>query len=115
MQWLLESGELRKHLKRVRRHYAALRQFFLQKLAERCPEFIVRGQEGGLHLLLQCRSDRATDRVISALREKKIALNTLADFQIELPSSAGILIGYGQMTQAEIEACVNQLRLTLLV
>jgi GntR family transcriptional regulator / MocR family aminotransferase len=115
MQWLLQSGELRKHLKRVRRHYAALRQFFLQKLAESCPEFIVRGQEGGLHLLLKCRSDRATDRVISALREKKIALNTLADFEIELPSSAGILIGYGQMTQVEIEACVNQLRLALSV
>jgi GntR family transcriptional regulator / MocR family aminotransferase len=113
MQWLLESGELHKHLRRVRRHYAALRQFFLDELAEKCPEFIVRGQEGGLHLLLQCRNDRATERVIAALRQKKIALNTLADFQIEQPCSVGLLVGYGQMSQAEIAVCVAQLKAAL--
>jgi GntR family transcriptional regulator / MocR family aminotransferase len=113
MQWLMESGELRKHLRRVRRHYGGLREFFLQQLALKCPEFIVRGQEGGLHLLLQCQTDQATERALAALRHKKIAFDTIADFQIELPSSVGILVGYGQMTQTEIEVCVDQLRSAL--
>jgi GntR family transcriptional regulator / MocR family aminotransferase len=113
MQWLLESCELHKHLRRVRRHYAALRQFFLDELAKTCPEFTVRGQEGGLHLLLQCRNDRATERVIAALRKKKIAVNTLADFQIGLPSNIGFLVGYGQMSKSEVAGCVEQLKLAL--
>lgn len=110
MQWLLQSGELQKHMRRVRRHYAQLRKHLMLSLRQLCPALQIKGQRGGLHLVLSCARPSTTDRLVEQLKQSGILLQTLQEFG---SPSHGFLLGYGHMSFEDVDNAVSVLRNTL--
>jgi GntR family transcriptional regulator/MocR family aminotransferase len=100
LQWLLASGELQRHLRRVRRHHAGQRDHLVQALKQRCPDVCFRGQEGGLHIVLTMGEPTLDSKLARQLRRLGIAFQTIREFGGD---SDEVLLGYGQMSPAEIE------------
>ena len=104
LQWLIASGELQRHLRRVRRHHASQRDGLLAALKERCPAVRASGQQGGLHLVLTT-GQSARDRQLAAqLGKLGVALETVREFG---GNSDEVLLGYGHMDARDIEQAVG--------
>ena len=100
LQWLLASGELQRHLRRVRRHHASQRDRLVQALRLRCPDVQLRGQEGGLHIVLTMGEPRLDKKLARQLHTLGIAFQTVREFGGD---SDEVLLGYGHMSAPEIE------------
>ena len=100
LQWLLASGELQRHLRRVRRHHAGQRDRLVQALKQHCPALRFRGEEGGLHIVLTMGEPAADKKLARQLRRLGVALQTIREFGGD---SDELLLGYGQMSPREIE------------
>jgi GntR family transcriptional regulator/MocR family aminotransferase len=97
VETLLVSGELDRHLRRVRRHYEAMRNAIRERLAPYAQVLALGGDEGGLHVVIAGR-DGAFDRALrAALRSRGVAFNDVHDFTALELESKGFLLGYGHM------------------
>jgi GntR family transcriptional regulator/MocR family aminotransferase len=106
LQWLLASGELQRHLRRVRRHHASQRDHLLRALKQTCPDIRVGGQEGGLHIVLTT-GDPTLDRPLAhQLSKLGVAFQTLRGFG---GHNDEVLVGYGHMDASAIEQAVRLL------
>jgi GntR family transcriptional regulator/MocR family aminotransferase len=104
LQWLLASGELQRHLRRVRRHHASQRDRLVQALKQRCPDVRFRGQEGGLHIVLTMGEPTRDKQLARQLRRLGIAFETIREFGGD---SDELLLGYGHMSAREIELAAD--------
>lgn len=106
VEMLLVSGELDRHLRRVRRHYGEMRDFIRERLTPYADLVTLRGDEGGLHVVISGR-DGAVDRDLrAALRSRGVVFNDVRDFTMFESTSDGFLLGYGHM---DIEALTQSL------
>jgi GntR family transcriptional regulator / MocR family aminotransferase len=115
VQWLLQSGQLQKHLRRVRRYYAQLRSELLLQIAQECPQLRVSGQEGGLHVVLHSNKPaHQTDtlQMMKNLSQQGVIFNNLRDFGGEQDA---LLLAYGQMTPATVKQTCRLLKMALTV
>jgi GntR family transcriptional regulator / MocR family aminotransferase len=115
VQWLLQSGQLQKHLRRVRRYYAQLRSELLLQIAQECPQLRVSGQEGGLHVVLRSNKPaHQTDtlQMMKNLSQQGVIFNNLRDFGGEQDA---LLLAYGQMTPATVKQTCRLLKMALTV
>lgn len=110
VETLLESGELDKHLRRVRRHYGAMRDLIRERLAGYAGEIDLRGDEGGLHVVVAGRA-RAFDLALrEALGARGIVYNEVREFAGSAAAeSGGLLMGYGHMDLSELAAALDAL------
>lgn len=106
LQWLLASGELQRHLRRVRRHHANQRDELLLALKQRCPEVRIRGQEGGLHIVLTTGQPVRDKRLAMQLQKLGAAFQTVRAFG---GHSDEVLLGYGHMSAHDIKQAVELL------
>ena len=108
LQWLLRSGELQRHLRRVRRHHAQQRAQLLALLQQRCPALRISGQQGGLHLVLSLGNARKDRGLAAHLRRQHVAFQTVRDFGGADGDTAAdaILLGYGHMRPKELARAV---------
>ena len=108
VQWLLRSGELQRHLRRVRRHHAQQRAQLLALLQKRCPALQVSGQQGGLHLVLTLGNARQDRALAAHLRRQQVRFQTVRDFGGEDGDAAvdAILLGYGHMRPQDLQRAV---------
>ena len=106
LQWLLASGELQRHLRRVRRHHASQRDALLAALRERCPTVRASGQQGGLHLVLSTGQPARDKQLAAQLGKLGVALQTVRKFG---GNSDEVLLGYGHMDAGDIEQAVGLL------
>ena len=111
VQWLLRSGELQRHLRRVRRPHAQQRAQLLALLQKRCPALQVSGQQGGLHLVLTLGNARQDRALAAHLRRQKVRFQTVRDFGGEDGDAAAdaILLGYGHMRPQDLQRAVAAL------
>lgn len=107
LQWLLVSGELQRHLRRVRRHHASQRDRLLVAIKHACPDLHLRGHEGGLHVVLSTGDPTGDARLSERLRRRGVALQTLKDFG---GSNDEVLLSYGHMSPRDIEQAVDILK-----
>jgi GntR family transcriptional regulator/MocR family aminotransferase len=107
LQWMLASGELQRHLRRVRRHHATQRDGLLSAIREACPGLQVRGTEGGLHLVLTTGRPQRDRKLAREPRSRDVALDTVSAFGGKTDE---ILMGYGHMQKADIRVAARLLR-----
>jgi len=107
LQWMLASGELQRHLRRVRRHHATQRDRLLAAIRQSCPELQVRGTEGGLHFLLTLGRKELDRKLAKELKARGVVLQTVTDFGGETDE---VLMGYGHMERTETQAAADLLR-----
>lgn len=115
MAWMLRSGQLQRHLRRVRRHHAQQRATLLAGLRQRCPTLEVSGHAGGLHLVLSLGSVRQDRALAQRLRQQGIVLQTVQDFgptAAEDPRGAALVLGYGHMEPPALARAIDALART---
>lgn len=98
VSWLIESGELNKHLRRVRKHLEGLREMLASHVAGLGGELRALGQQGGQHALLSLNSARASRDLHTRLQELGVRAQRIDEFALAPTPVHGTLMSYGQMS-----------------
>ncbi|WP_175718443.1 PLP-dependent aminotransferase family protein [Burkholderia anthina] len=109
VETLLVSGELDRHLRRVRRHYGAMRDVIRRRLAEHAGSVTLRGDHGGLHMVIMGRTAAFDLELRTVLRTRGIMFNEVRDFTKLAPEANGFLFGYGHMNESELSRSLDDL------
>jgi len=106
----LTSGQYDRHLRQMRRRYRARRDALLDALARHLPDAEVLGAAAGVHLALRFPEDFPFDALVAHATKMRIRIETLAPCYAE-PATAptGLLMGYGNLTESQIERGVREL------
>ncbi|MGI8855858.1 MAG: PLP-dependent aminotransferase family protein [Thermomicrobiales bacterium] len=94
----LLSGDLERHIRRMRRHYAAQRAALHDALAPIAPLAHLQGLEAGLHAYLALRPDLDPASIIARAAARGVTVYSLAPYYLGEPDRNGILLGYGGLT-----------------
>jgi GntR family transcriptional regulator/MocR family aminotransferase len=93
---LLASGELERHVRRMRHEYARRRAVMVTALAGR-----LTGDTAGLHMVLELPPGTAT-AVAAAARERGVEVATLDRYFGGPPTIEGLMLGYGAADVAAV-------------
>jgi GntR family transcriptional regulator/MocR family aminotransferase len=110
---MIESGDLDRHVRRMRREYARRRDAIVSILSDPAVPATLRGDTAGLHVLLELHRDRE-DRVAAAALERGVAVHTLRRYFGGPPTTQGLVLGYGGLPLGQVVAAASVLRELLL-
>ena len=106
------EGHFERHLRRTRMRNATRRATLLKALATYLGDRVeVSGANAGIHLLVWLRdvSPERLDRLITEAARAGIGLYSVTPYYLNPPDHAGLLLGYGAMTEDDIHAGIKQL------
>jgi GntR family transcriptional regulator / MocR family aminotransferase len=107
---MLAIGEVDRHLRRTRREYRERRDALVAALGSRLPDCRVTGVAAGLHLLLRLPAGSDEAAVVARLQERRIRIRGLAGYRLRpRPDEPALVIGYGRLPLASIDAFAAQL------
>jgi GntR family transcriptional regulator/MocR family aminotransferase len=108
--YLLRSGELSRHIARVRRLYADRRRALLRSLREIPAIEQVRGMDAGLHVVAELRAGVAAAVVVRQALAHGVAVGDLDDFRATPdPSAPALVLGYGGLSPTALRHAVAAL------
>ncbi len=110
MAQLIRSGELDRHLRKMRLRYRARRDALIDALGELLPTATVQGIAAGLHVcvVLDERYDEVAVRAEAAAR--RVELSTISDYTPgAFATRPMLLLGYAQVPVAGMRAGVQEL------
>jgi GntR family transcriptional regulator/MocR family aminotransferase len=111
---LLASGEVDRHLRRTRGVYRVRRDRLVGALQVRLPECRIAGVAAGLHLLLRLPHGTDEAAVVRRLAEDRIRIRGLTGYRLRpAPDEPALVVGYGRLPLAAIDAVVDQLASTI--
>jgi GntR family transcriptional regulator/MocR family aminotransferase len=107
----IDSGDLARHLRRVRPVYRARRDRLLAALAAHLPGVRPQGEAAGLHLLLRLPDQADPDVVVAAAAAHGLMLENAAVHWAD-PATAppALLVGYGAIREDAIARGIASLR-----
>jgi GntR family transcriptional regulator/MocR family aminotransferase len=109
MAHFMRAGDLDRHVRRMRRHYATIRRALVDGLTERVPDAAISGADAGLHITLTLpvplreMFPRHAERF--GLNCAPVSLFTAARH----PAMSGHVLGYGDLSLDRIEAFLSAL------
>jgi GntR family transcriptional regulator/MocR family aminotransferase len=105
---LIESGRLDRHLRRARVSYRRRREALVRELARCLPALEVHGEPVGLYvgLALPATSDEAA--ILSAARDRGIALDGVNEHAIA-PQPPGLVLGFAAIPEPSLVPAVERL------
>jgi GntR family transcriptional regulator/MocR family aminotransferase len=116
---LLRSGDLERHVRKVRLEYARRRAALVDGLARAGREtpgagpnpapFRLLGDTAGMHVVLELRSDFPVGRLIDAAAERGVTVYPLDRYFAGQPTMNGLIIGYGTATLPQIRRAAAEL------
>jgi GntR family transcriptional regulator/MocR family aminotransferase len=95
-------GEFDRHLRRMRPRYRLLRDTLVEELSQRIPELEPVGVSAGLHVMTFLPPDLTEDAVRAAASERGLGVYGLAQYWVAGSGPAGLVFGYGSLTQKEV-------------
>jgi GntR family transcriptional regulator/MocR family aminotransferase len=95
-------GEFDRHLRRMRPRYRLLRDTLVEELAQRIPELEPVGVSAGLHVMTFLPPDLTEEAVRAAALERGLGVYGLAPYWVAGSGPAGLVFGYGSLTQKEV-------------
>jgi GntR family transcriptional regulator/MocR family aminotransferase len=111
---LISSGELDRHLRRMRRRYRARRDALVAAIASALPGAHVEGIAAGLHALVRLPPGADEAATVRAAGERGIALDGLASFRRGgPPAPPSLVLGYGNLAEPAIARGIAELALAL--
>lgn len=100
---LIESGELSRHLHRMRRHYRRRRAALVDAIAELLPETRVQGIAAGLHALVLMPAEVQEQSLVASAAAKDIRLEGFSQHHMSgQPAGPGLVLGYGGVDESRI-------------
>jgi len=111
---LLASGDLERHIRRMRLEYARRRAALVEALA--APPYRLLGDTAGLHVVLELPAGLAPRRVVEEAARRGVGLHELDRYFAGPPEISGLILGYGAtpLTQVRRAAAVLGTLLTTL-
>lgn len=105
----LTSGELDRHLRRMRVRYRSRRDALVQALAEELPEARVEGIAAGLHATVRLPDGDDERAIAEEAARRRVAIEVMADYRSGTAGAPTLLLGYGQIAEASIRPGVAAL------
>ncbi|GGK99752.1 MocR-like pyridoxine biosynthesis transcription factor PdxR [Deinococcus radiotolerans] len=99
---LLAGGHLEAHIRRMRREYSARRLALDEELTPLAPHARLLGLAAGLHVYLDFTAGLDAAAVAAACRQQGVLVSPVAPLYRGAPDRAGLLLGYGGLTAAEV-------------
>jgi len=106
----LTSGEYDRHLRQMRRRYQLRRNALLSALAQHLPDATVLGAAAGVHLTVRFPEGFPLDDLVGHAERMRIGVEPVRRCYAE-PATAppGLLLGYANLTESQIERGVREL------
>ena len=114
---LLRSGDLERHVRKMRLEYARRRAALVdglthatpgQREASRVP-FRLRGDTAGIHLVLELPDGCPAQRLVDAAAARGVAVYSLDRYFADRPAISGLILGYGTATLPQIRRAAAEL------
>lgn len=111
----IKSGSFERYLNKMRKIYREKHDFLLEQLRGMERDFVVSGENAGLHVLLKSKRGITEQALIGAALREKIRIYGLSDALAgDVPGSERyegmILLGYGALSKEEIRRGVERLK-----
>ncbi|OBI51704.1 GntR family transcriptional regulator [Mycobacterium kyorinense] len=108
---LIESGQLDRHIRRMRRRYQHRRDALIATLERYAPAMPVHGVAAGLHAVVTLPGGISEADVLAAARKQRIALTGLAPFwhSQHLCRAEGLVLGYGTPSEPDYPTALDRL------
>jgi GntR family transcriptional regulator/MocR family aminotransferase len=105
----LSSGEMDRHLRRMRQIYRHRRDVLVDALGEFLPQLPVGGVAAGLHLMVNLPPDTDEREVVGAAREKSIRIFGASAYRVRpRKDEPAIVLGYGCVTEPLIRQGIRE-------
>ena len=108
----METGDFERHLNRMRRIYKAKHDFLLRELKRRPWVRRVRGENAGLHLVVEVDSKYREQELIEAAQERGVRVYGMNSYRIGdavQTAPVTLLLGFGGLSEAELTEGLNVL------
>lgn len=115
---LLRSGDLERHVRKMRLEYARRRAALVDGLARAAPgsaggparmPFRLLGDTAGMHVVLELPGGYPTARLIAAAAERGVAVYPLTRYFAGPPAMNGLILGYGTATLSQVRRAAAEL------
>jgi GntR family transcriptional regulator/MocR family aminotransferase len=109
---LMGSGDYDRHIRRMQRRYAARRDRLTRTLRDELgPAVEIGGDGAGLHLVawLPGLDAPEIEALVSACRDRGVGVYSVARHALKPLARGGLILGYGLLDEAAIEAGVRRL------
>jgi len=110
------GGYYERHLNRMKGIYRGKHDLMLELLKPFQGRFRIKGENSGIHLLLEERVDKTTagfaeeNRLVGLAAEAGVRVYSLENYYLDgAPKQATVLLGFSQMSEAEIREGVKRL------
>ncbi|HET6869944.1 MAG TPA: PLP-dependent aminotransferase family protein [Solirubrobacteraceae bacterium] len=101
---LIESGRFDRHLRHMRRVYAARRDTLLAALSEHAPGVPVHGLAAGFHAVAELRNDSEEAAIVAEARTRAVGLYGMSMYRPSgCSGAAALVLGFGNLTESAIE------------
>jgi GntR family transcriptional regulator / MocR family aminotransferase len=98
----LNSGELDRHLRRMRVRYRSRRDALVAALADELPEAEVEGIAAGLHATVRLPDDHDEQAIVEEAARRRVAIEVMGDYRSGAAGPPTLLLGYGQIAEPSI-------------
>ena len=112
----IRNGDFERHLRRSRERNKARRARLVEALQEHCgAEVEITGASAGVHIAVWLRhvSPGAVAGLVARAAERGLGIYPIAPYFLRPPRRAGLLLGYANLTEREIEEGVRRLGVLL--
>jgi GntR family transcriptional regulator / MocR family aminotransferase len=106
---MIETGDLDRHVRRMRREYARRRDAIVSALGDPAVPATLRGDTAGLHMVLELHRG-SEDEVAAAALAHGVKVHTLRRYYAGPVTAQGLVLGYGGLSLAEVAAAGAVLR-----
>ena len=126
---MLTSGDLERHIRRMRLEYARRRAAIVEALtgapgppaapgAPGAPDagpgtFPLLGDTAGMHVVLELPADQPADRLVAAAAARGVALFTVDPYYAGPPTLNALILGYGATPLPQVRRAAYELRALL--
>jgi GntR family transcriptional regulator/MocR family aminotransferase len=104
----VRSGELDRHLRRMRGQYRRRRDALLDAISRDCPGWKVHGAAAGLHLVAEVPNSVDLGRLVERCAAKSVRLYPLSAYATRPPMPHGLVFGYARLTEREIAGAMRR-------
>ena len=105
----LTSGELDRHLRRMRVRYRSRRDALVEALGDELPEARVEGIAAGLHATVRLPDGDDERAIAEEAARRHVAIEVMADYRTGMAGAPTLLLGYGQIAEPSIRPGVAAL------
>lgn len=105
----MEAGDLERHIRRARRHYAEKRRIVAEAFRPLAPLATLRGLEAGLHVFVELDPRIETRDVVSLARVQGVAVEAIEAHYAGPPRLNGLLLGYGGLSAEDLDLGIQTL------